>query len=115
MFQWKTKLAVLNTSGFFIASSSSHIQNNIILSGEAIKRPSIALENRLSPEHQSNNVESFLFIFPMFPKRFINLSGFDRPFLHFEMGDFLPKATFENLQKREKAATASKISLCSPS
>ena len=37
----------------------------------------------------------------------------NRSFLQVEIGDFLQKAPFENLQKRAK--TASKISLCSPS
>ena len=43
-----------------------------------------------------------LVLFPIYPIRFSNLTGFNRSFLPVEMGEFLQKAPFENLQKRVK-------------
>ena len=67
----------------------------------------------LLTEYQSNDIENYFVLFLIGPIRFSNLTGCNRPCLPDEMGDFLQKAPFENLQKQMK--TASKISLSSPS
>ena len=70
-------------------------------------------KNILVPDYQSNDIENCLDLSLICQIRFSNLPGFNRSFLPVEMGDFLQKAPFENLQKRAK--TESKTSLCSPS
>ena len=83
------------------------------LPGESIRTPDTAFEKILIPEYPSNDVENCRVLSPICQIRFSNLPGFNWSFLPVEIGDFLQKAPFENLQRRAK--TASKISLCSPS
>ena len=59
------------------------------------------------------DIENCLVSSPISQIRLSNLPGFNRSFLPVEIGDFLQKAPFENLQERVK--TPSKISLSSPS
>ena len=54
------------------------------------------------PQYQSNDVENCLVLSPICQIRFSNLPGFNRSFLPVEIGDFLEKAPFENLQKQAK-------------
>ena len=63
----------------------------------------------LLPEYQSNDIENCLVLSPICQIGFSNLPGFNRPFLPVEIGDFLQRAPFGNLQKRVK--TPSKIFL----
>ena len=44
-------------------------------------------------------IKQCLALFPICPDRFDNLFGYDRSFSHVEMGDFLPKAPFEDVQE----------------
>ena len=81
------------------------------LPGESIKTPGVS--KILIPQYQINDVENCLVLSPICQIRFSNLRGFNRSFLRVEIGDFLGKSPFENLQKRAKIA--GKISLCSPS
>ena len=59
-----------------------------------------AFEKMLLSEYQSNDTESCHVLFQNFPIKFKNLLRFNRLFLSVEMGDFLQKAPFENLQER---------------
>ena len=79
-----------------------------ILPGESIP----TFEKILLPEYQSNDVEKCPVLSLICQISFSNLLGFNQSFLPVEIGDFLQKTLFKNLQKRAK--TASKI-LCSPS
>ena len=71
-----------------------------ILLGELKKCP--AFETIVLPENHSNDNENCLVLFPAPPIRFNNLYGFNRPSLPVEMGDFLQRVPFENLQKRSE-------------
>ena len=67
---------------------------------ESIKRPTF--EKVLLHEYQSNDIEKCLVLSPVCQIRFSNVLGFNRSFLPVEIGDFLQKAPFGNLQKRVK-------------
>ena len=54
------------------------------------------------PEYQINDVQSCLVLFPICQIRFSNSPGFNRSFLSVEIGDFLQKVPFENLQSDRK-------------
>ena len=56
--------------------------------GKSIKGPDFE-KYCLLLEYQSNNIETCLGLFPICPIRLSMLAGFNRPFLSFEMGDFL--------------------------
>ena len=77
------------------------------LPGESIKRP--AFEKMLLPEYHRNGIEKCLVLFPTCPVNFINLPGFNRPFLPVKMGDCLHKAPFENLQERVKTTSKDQV------
>ena len=57
-----------------------------------------AFEKLVLLEYHSNNIKNFLVLFPVRPVGLSNLPGFNRQFLPVEMGDFVQKAPFENLQ-----------------
>ena len=63
-----------------------------------------AFEKMLLPEYQSNGIENYLVLFPVSSALFSNLTGLNWPFLpfEFEVGDFLWKAAFGNVQKHVK-------------
>ena len=50
-------------------------------------------------ECQNNDIEKCLVLFPICQIRFNNLPNFNEPFFPVEMGNFLEKASFGNLQK----------------
>ena len=68
--------------------------------GESKKCPTF--EKIVLLEYHGNDVDNHLVLFPVRPIRLSNLPGFNRPFFPVEIGDFLQKAPFENLQIRVK-------------
>ena len=62
-------------------------------------------------DYQSGNIENYFVLFTIYSVRFSKFPDFDRAFLSVDVGDFLQKAAFENLQKQVKIM--SKISLFS--
>ena len=80
-----------------IFNASWYPQQCNFVPGKSVKRPGI--ENMLHPEYRSKDIENCLALFLIYPVRFSNAPGFNRPFVPFEIGDFLQKAPFEAKQK----------------
>ena len=59
----------------------------------------------LLPEYHSNDIDNCFVLFPICPIRLYILTGFDRPLLPIEMGNFLKQVPFENLQIRVKTTS----------
>ena len=59
----------------------------------ALQTPGVFFENLCNFD-----IENCLLLFPIWQIRFSNLPRFNRSFLPVEIGDFLQKAPFENLQ-----------------
>ena len=63
------------------------------------KKNALLLTKFVLPKYRSNDVENCLVLFSICPISFIYLRGVNWPFVPVEMGDFLQKASLQNLQK----------------